>query len=528
MLKRQTAVSVLLSLAVFASTLYLTQRPSKDSLMNQIRTSEIHLDDLVLIKAHREELTATELSDIYEFLSDSRRFADSRYFDVSAYSSWTEYSFERPASEVALTNLARRDLFLDPARQLNNPALTNMSDEALAALVFAQTYVEEKWDNIVPWDGEPNRVFNWIQPELLLEPSWDEYVAGDFLFRERVRYWFATHRPELLSKNGERNDIEAALYHIYAPVPNVPRLAGYSYPIGNQLYLQTAETLLWYGDYRKIAEQRYGYMRHVQLDTAISIPQNSEAIWKQIPPLDWQYEEYPGLWGLLHAPFADELRLELSHPETAAFWNVMRFVHAAARQREGGGSEQRPGDNQPAIMALRYSERSPVPMGRARHDISAFSVITTVYSDSILLDFSNWSAVNDTLIVKVVDQSRSDGIHRRLSERNKAIHVVEHMGDEISYPNATHITGSRGLGFSLVSLLDSLEGDFLPYTPEEAFFLTSALSIEALDYGIDESADTLCNAPLLRTAYENYRYNVAGTKPFQELNHLVCGEIAAS
>ena len=206
----------------------------------------------------------------------------------------------------------------------------------------------------------------------------------------------------------------------------------------------------------------------------------------------------------------------------------MRFVHAAARQREGGGSEQRPGDNQPAIMALRYSERSPVPMGRARHDISAFSLITTVYSDSILLDFSNWNAANNTLIVQVVDHSRSDGIHRRLSERNKAIYVVEHMGDEIAYPNATHITGSRGLGFSLVSLFDSSEGDFLPYTPEEAFFLISALSMEALDYDIDESADTLCKAPLLRTAYENYSYSVAGTKPFQELNDLICGETSAN
>ena len=30
----------------------------------------------------------------------------------------------------------------------------------------------------------------------------------------------------------------------------------HSYPIGNQLYLQTAETLLWYGDYLEVAEQR--------------------------------------------------------------------------------------------------------------------------------------------------------------------------------------------------------------------------------------------------------------------------------
>ena len=53
-----------------------------------------------------------------------------------------EYNFGRPVGDAVHTNLARRDLFLDPARQLNNPAITNMSAEALAALVFSQTYVE--------------------------------------------------------------------------------------------------------------------------------------------------------------------------------------------------------------------------------------------------------------------------------------------------------------------------------------------------------------------------------------------------
>ena len=71
----------------------------------------------------------------------------------------------------------------------------------------------------------------------------------------------------------------------------------------------------------------------------------------------------------------------------------MRFLHAGARQREGGGSPQSPGDNQPAIMALQYAERSAKPRGRMRADISAFSLMTTVYSDSILLDFSNWDPV---------------------------------------------------------------------------------------------------------------------------------------
>ena len=524
MLKLRVAISVLLFLAALASTIYLTQRPTKGELLQQIRASAIHEKDLALIEAHSDELAAPQLRDIHAFLTDSNVFADSSYFEVSAYRNWDEYTFQRPASEVALSILARRDLFLDPARQVNNRAITNMSDEALATLVFSQTYLEEKWDNTVPWDGDPNTTFNWIQPELLVEPSWDDYVAGDFLFRERVRYWFATRKPELLEQYGEGNDIDAALYHIHAPIPNVPRLAGYSYPIGNQLYLQTAETLLWYGDYLEVAEQRYGFLRLAKLDTAIPIPKNSETDLQQSPPQDWQFQEYSGLWGLLHAPFAVDLRLELSHPEKAAFWNVMRFVHAGARQREGGGSEQRPGDNQPPIMALRYAERSPSPVGRAPEDISAFSLITTVYSDSILLDFTNWNAANDTLIVQPIDNSRSDGIHRRLSERNKAIRVVEHLGDESFYPNAMHIGGSRGLGFALVSQYDNPRGDFLAYIPEEAFFLIRALSMEASDFGIDESADTLCNAPLLQAAYENYEDSVAGTRSFAELAELICHE----
>ena len=128
------------------------------------------------------------------------------------------------------------------------------------------------------------------------------------------------------------------ILRIFAPVPNVPRLAGYSYPIGNQLYLQTAETLLWYADYLNVSPERYDFSPTAELDTSIELPHDSTAILAAIPPANWQYADIPGLYGLLHAPFAvAELRRELSHPETAAFWNVMRFVHAGARQREGGG-----------------------------------------------------------------------------------------------------------------------------------------------------------------------------------------------
>lgn len=521
-MRRRVRLSIVLLLVALAPLVLLTRGPTKDDVLGKLRDGQLHRDDMALIEAHHDLLSAAQLADIYVFLTDEREFADSRHFDIKAYTDWEDYSFRRPQADVVLANLARRDLFLDPARQLNNPAITNMSAEALAALVFSQTYVEEKWDHTVPWDGEGNAVFNWIQPELLKSPAWDDYINGDFLYRERVRYWFATYKPELLIQHGEGSDIEAALYHIRAPIPNVPRLAGYSYPIGNQLYLQTAETLLWYGDYLAVAEERYGFTPLADVDTAVAIPQSSEKVLALSPPEDWYFSEYPGLYGLLHAPFADELRRELSHPETAAFWNVMRFLHAGARQREGGGSTDRPGDNQPAIMALRYSERSASPQGRSRQDISAFALMTTVYSDSILLDFTNWNASDETLIVYPLDESRSDGVHRLISERNKAIRVIEQIGDENRYHHAAHVAGSLGLGFQLNTQYDHPAGDYLPYTAEEAFFLISALIEEALDYGVEESREILCNAPQLESGYRIHVQRSEGGDLTKQARELLC------
>lgn len=524
-LTRARAIVVSALLLIIPLALHsLLANLSRDNLLERLKAADIHADDRALIEANKAHLSTEQLRSILDFLTDAPVFADSQHFDITVYNDWAEYNFQRPAGDALLTNLARRDLFLDPARQLNNPEITNMSAEALAALAFSQAYVEEKWDHTVPWDGEGNAVFNWIQPELLTPPQWEDYLAGDFLYRERVRYWFATFQPERLRRrdvadNREGDDIQAALSQIVAPVPNAPRLAGYSYPIGNQLYLQTAETLLWYSDYLEVSLERYGFAPSLALDTNIEIPQNASALLAQAPPPDWAYGEYDGLWALLQASFAQALREELSHPESAAFWNVMRFVHAGARQREGGGSPERPGDNQPAIMALRYAERSAEPRGRVPADISAFALITTVYSDSILLDFSNWDPAGAALIVPPLDDSRSDGIHRRLSERNKAILVIEQMGDERAYPHATHVAGSLGLGLRLVTQYEDPTGDFLPYTPEEAYFMARALSVEAREYGIEASRVTLCGSPLLRAGYAAY---VEGNGMENEMD-AVCG-----
>lgn len=309
------------------------------------------------------------------------------------------------------------------------------------------------------------------------------------------------------------DDTQAILTYIQPPISNVPRLAGYSYPIGNQLYLQTAETLLWYVDYLQVGDIRYGDVRRTELDTQIVLPEYADSI--LIFSSESQLVEE--LSTLLNAPFADELRLELTHPETASFWNVMRFVHAGARQREGGGSPEFPGNNQPSLIALRYEERTKEPVGRATSDISTFAIITTVYSDSILLDFTNWDEQNQSIIVSPIDSLRSDGIHRRLSERNKAIQVIEQMGDENRYTNATHIVGSRGLGLQLVTQYENSEGDFLPYTPEEAYYLVSALITEYEQHGIELSRQTLCNAPLLQSGYHMYTEGHSVTNKIEQL-----------
>ena len=460
---------------------------------------QLHPVDYELIEANIDALSDAELQEIYSFMTDSEIIADSMWFDVSAYNNWEEYNFQRPMNEQLMTILGRRDLFLDPARQLNNASITNMSDEALAALTFSQVYVEETWDQEPPWDGDPNPQFNWIHLDLLQQPLLHRFLSDDFIYSERVGYWFATYWSGGLallydSGIGKGTDEQLILSQLSY---QSPRLAGYAYPIGNQLYTGTAETVYWFTDYLNIGNERYGALEIQDWDTDIEF---------QYPTSGIVASELDAiLMNMLNAEFATELRLELGHPETASFWNTMRYLHSAARQREGGGSETHPGNGQPGLLALRYDERTDEPGGRPVSDISAFSILTTVYSDSILLDFTNWNASQNTVVTLPVDAARSDGLHRMFSERNKAILVIEHMGDENIYPNATHITGSRGLGFQLTTQYDNPEtGDFLPYTPDEAYSLVMALVMEVDDYHIEASQITLCNSPLLKRGYEIY------------------------
>lgn len=486
----------------------------KEKILSAIAATRLPADDFALIEANVAQLSVEHLNEIQRFMTNPTIIADSRWFDVSEYSDWNDYNFYRPIGDTVLGILARRDLFLDPARQLNNRALTNMSPEALAALAFSQVYVEEKWDHEVPWDGDSNEGFNWAHPDLTRTSNPFLFVTGDFLYQERVGYWWATYWSLPMSVAakfgfGRGSDVDAALTDMYRPNPNAPRLSGYGYPLGNQLYLQTAETVYWYADYLKYGAVRYGAFDAQDLDTNIDFASGSSEILSQEnaqrDSLDAQFSNYPGLWEIFNAPFAADLRIELTHPETAAFWNVMRFLHAAARQREGGASPEYPGNGQLPLFALQYELRSPSPVGRKENEVSAFALLTTVYSDSLLLDFTNWDANTQTLIHVPVDASRSDGIHRQVSERNKAILVIEQMGNENNYTNATHIAGSRGLGLNLTTQYDDpVNGDFLPYTPWEAHALVMALVAEVEEYGIEDSRHTLCNSPLLRRGYEVY------------------------
>ncbi len=480
-------------------------------------------DDLALIQPNIDQLSLEQLDEITRFMTDASQIASSDWFDVSAYHSWDEYNFQRPLGDTVLTILARRDLFLDAAHQLNNPALTNMSADALAALAFAQVYVEEKWDQQPPWDGDAdNAIFNWVHPAVLQQPNPQLFFYGNELDQLRGEYWWATYWsfPLALLRQigiGKGTDITEALQGMQPPNSNAPRLAGYAYPLGNQLYLQTAETVYWYADYLRYGAQRYGDFEPHSLDTQIDFPSESMD--------STQFDLQSGLSELFYVPFAADLRRELTQPESAAFWNVMRFVHAGARQREGGASPDSPENGQPAIFALRYDIRTPQPVGRSIGDISAFALLTTVYSDSILLDFTNWDANQQALIVTPTDADRPDQIHRQVSERNKAIFVIEQLGNELDYANATHISGSRGLGLNLVTqYADPSHGDFLPYTEWEAYILTLALVAEARDYQIEASRVTLCNSPLLQAGYEAYHDHAADSVvAWSELVDSLCG-----
>jgi hypothetical protein len=484
----------------------------KAAILEAMTVAGVTTDNLSLIQAHINDLSLEQLHAIDQFLTNPRVFADAHWFDVSHYTSWDDYNFNQPVGDKITGILARRDLFLDPALQLNNRAVTNMSPQTLAALAFSQVYVEEKWDHLVPWENDPNPTFNWIDPVVLSTPNIFHFIQGDFLYKERATSWWATYWSSLLFmlnrfNIGQGTDEQAALQGIAF---NVPRLAGYSYPVGNQLYLQTAETAYWYADYLRFGKHRYGVFDTHPLDTKLQFSQEASDQWPS--PLEINtcgsnpsFVQFPGLCGLLTAPFARQLRVELQQPETAAFWNVLRFLHAGARQREGGASPDHPENGQPAILALQYEKRTAMPVGRATKDISAFAIITTVYSDSLLLDFTNWDSNRNQLIQTPNDNNRSDGLNRSISERDKAIRVVEQLGSENLYSNATHISGSRGLGFNLVNQYDDpVNGDFLPYTLEEAHALVMALLVETRDYATHDSQQTLCGSPLLKQGYEAY------------------------
>lgn len=487
----------------------------------QLLQENLNIDDYSIIDANVDSLSNTELQQIHDFMIDSEVIADSKWFDVSEYDSWEEYNFYRPINVQVITLLGRRDLFLDPARQLNNSSLTNMSDEALAALTFSQVYVEETWDQEPPWDGDTNTQFNWVHPDLLQTPSIIQFAFGDFIYQERVGYHYATYWSSALKMFnylgiGNGTDEQLILEQLDY---QAPRLAGYAYPLGNQLYLGTAETVYWFTDYLEIGNGRYSGVETQVWDTHIEFQFRT----RDLRETNSANSDSIVLWKVLNAPFARQLRIELTYPETASFWNTMRYIHAAARQREGGASETYPENGQPPLIALRYDERTEMPHGRLTSDISAFAILTTVYSDSILLDFTNWNTQQNTLVVTPTDINRSDSLHRMVSERNKAILVIEHMGDENVYPNATHITGSRGLGFHLNNQYDFPEtGDFLPYTLEESYALVMALTIEARDYQLEASRITLCNSPLLRRGYEAYTITTNSDATWSEIASGLC------
>ena len=225
---------------------------AKASILANLKV-QVHPNDFALIDTYKDSLTLQQLEHIQNFMLDASQIADASWFDVSLYTSWDDYNYYRPIDNQVITILARRDLFLDSARQLNNRMITNMSDEALSALTFSQVYVEETWDQEPPWDGDTNTQFNWVHPDLLQQPSLWRFLSGDFLYQERVGYWYATYWSVLLDI-ARIFDWGYGSDEVFVSNSNLnpPRLAGYAYPLGNQLYLGTAETVYWFSDYLQL------------------------------------------------------------------------------------------------------------------------------------------------------------------------------------------------------------------------------------------------------------------------------------
>lgn len=426
----------------------------------------------------------------------------------------------REQIQIYLTNRGEvSNLFLMPARLLNNPTLTNMSDEALAALVFSQVYVEEKWHKGLGWlhpfynsGDDPSPL---AQTSLMPELGW----LGNFFATVNDKRYGASLAPTYAAYG----DVESAVLSVIPARDNireffegivVPELIrGVGYGLGNQPYAMTEESAFWY----------LNYAQHNGLANTINnLPTNFFSDLGQFSNVNVARATLIaelGDYGLSPLSEISPNDLAIGNVnfdqvgEASQFWNVMRFLFTGASLREG--TSYPTGQFNYATLGNLSPENPAGQPGRPIYEVSAFSIMSSVYSGS--LDFQTFSSTEWNSITA--------------SERNKAIATIERLGS--SSPENFRIVGPDGIAVDpLVSayhipgvdtpeelaqgvqsgqIVPGRDYDFLPYSREEAHLLMEALVRDINDENSDtryrliyDTQNAHLYAPLLRGAYAFY------------------------
>ncbi|MBE2192544.1 MAG: hypothetical protein IAE83_00025 [Anaerolinea sp.] len=379
-----------------------------------------------------------------------------------------------------------RSLFLVMASRLNHQGLTNMSDAALAVLVYSQVFAEEKWFKDYNWVHPYwNRGDDPTQPQFA--PIWDALLgqeSGNLNEKRYITHHFLAHADEWIARirEGEKSW----------------RLSGFGFGLGNQPLNQALDAAQWYLTFMDNAPQRYGDPKESVLDD--SDPNQRSA-------LETLYEimRHNDPWMPQPDP-RSILMGELSDIEKSQFWNTMRFVWAGARHREGAYKDVRQEELKERVaidytqLLGRYTGQPDIPpSGRPTGEISAFALMTTVYTDSILV--SEVTGYGEEGYIGQKSRSAESWSYF-VNERNKAIRNVERM---INAEGQYRLL--RPLRVELKTQYDQPNGDFLPYSREEISKLVDALLFEAnqAQEGISEQAvDILTRSDLLKQGYLHY------------------------
>ena len=401
----------------------------------------------------------------------------------------------------AMENSHVQTLFLTPARNLNSVYLTNMTDNALASLALSQTYVEE----------------NWFRDYLYPHPY---YNRGDDPAHASRSSIFPTQRKNINDKRYISSLlgfyafrgfgwISDAINRVVHSREGGDSLSGVGFGLANQPLFQAWDAVDWYWNYSqnntdvtdplKLNTHVYRNQEHnvIQVGDRFIYPRthrtpNSELITEisdgGLNPLD------PFFGGGI-----DSTEL-----------NVLRFVYAGARQREGldytGGIR-----DYEALDNARDGVR-----GRPYQDVSALSLMAYVFT----------GAITTPEFIKS-------------SERNKAILTVERLRQ--GHPDNFRIVTNRGLGLdNLVTAYDVADSpdalselsvgqegyDYLPYNEEEATKLVAALARDATVEGqsslaykmlVHTEGSSYLHAQLLLDAYIFYHGENALDEVLQEI-----------